>query len=1409
MIKKLISLPLFTIFFFHLINSQTQEKCGFEHKHDQLMQNIAFKELMENSEACIKQYRINPNKSSTIYNIPVVVHVLHKGEAVGTGTNISDAQINSAISHLNQVYRGQTANSPVDFGIQFSLAQQDPNCNASNGINRVDASGIPNYSSGGVDYFGDGGEADEDDLKDLSKWPVSDYFNIWIVSEIENNNGGAGVQGYANFFTGSNTYEGSMMMANVFGYDPTSANASFNLKFPRDNGTVIHEFGHYLHLHHTFKGDDDADQDGIGDNCPGDVTVGVDSDGCADTEVHKRHTSQCKTGQINDCTGAIFGNNVALNFMSYASCQDRLTNDQKTRARGMLSSSGLSLVYSLGDEAPNPVSGIVSAASCTPQTDATGLSGGYAGIMKMTILNTYSNITSNAQNDGGYLDFSNECLKTINLYEDSTYTFELETWFNDHNIRGFIDFNNDGDFLDPNEEILNLNIPGNPNPPYRSSGQAVYTLPSVNGTSILGGTKLRLRLNADIGIVLNPCEAPLHGQVEDYAIIINQVNAIPPVTNNIGANFCAGSSYNFNGTNLSYSGTYRDTIPAGAASGGDSIIVLTLNQHPEMSLNGISSNTTCSNGNDGTINLTITNGTGPYLFDWDNDGTGDSDDVEDLNNLVAGNYCVTVTDQNLCAKNNCFVVSSPAAITNTVSETVCNGGSFTYYGTTYNSSNLSGIHNLTTANGCDSTVTFTLTVNPPISGSENVTICNNYSWNGNTYNTTGSYNETLQAVNGCDSLATLNLTISNAINNTENVTTCNSYNFNGTILSASGTYKDTIVTLSGCDSIVTLNLTINPTINQTENITNCGDYSWNGNTYNISGTYHDTLQANNGCDSVVTLNLIINHSGASSQNITSCENYQWNGNVYNSSGTYRDTLQTSNGCDSVITLNLTVNDNVNNSENITSCGSYFWHNIVYSSSGVYIDTLQANNGCDSITTLNLTIISAINTAESATSCGSYFWHNNNYTATGSYDDTLQTINGCDSIITLNLTVNSIFNLSDTIESCDQYNWNNNSYLTSGYYSDSSLTIEGCDSISTLLLTINSSYSSTLTLAACNQFSWEGFNYLSSGVYQANYTTSQGCDSILYLDLTINTSFTDTTIQSECDQFSWNNQVYSISGVFVDSNLNSAGCDSLIYLDLSIFPSYVDTFFQSVCDSFVWNNNTYNTSGMYTDTLASIHSCDSVVTYDLLVNNQMGSPITLQLILDDYCRETRWTMKDSQDSIWFAGGPYDCVPNGGGNQANDTIIQDIYIDANECYTFELIDDFGDGMSASTYGGTDGEWLLTDYNGITLMQGQGNFGNSISADVYIISAIPSSLAHHTAPSIAVSVYPNPFINETQVAVHNQQNQFNYQILDSQGRIVLNGQANQNPFTLYNKNLSSGIYWLKILNVAKIAPKLLIIE
>lgn len=54
----------------------------------------------------------------------------------------------------------------------------------------------------------------------------------------------------------------------------------------------------------------------------------------------------------------------------------------------------------------------------------------------------------------------------------------------------------------------------------------------------------------------------------------------------------------------------------------------------------------CTGDTDGTIDLTITGPTGAYTIDWDNDGTGDNDDTEDLSNLAAGTYTVVVTDQN-------------------------------------------------------------------------------------------------------------------------------------------------------------------------------------------------------------------------------------------------------------------------------------------------------------------------------------------------------------------------------------------------------------------------------------------------------------------------------------------------------------------------------------------------------------------------------------------------------------------------------------------------------------------------------------------------------------------------------------------------------------------------------------------
>jgi hypothetical protein len=73
-------------------------------------------------------------KSAVIITIPVVVHVIHNGEAIGTAPNITDAQVESQITVLNQDFRKMSGTpgfnsdpAGADIEIEFVLAKVDPN----------------------------------------------------------------------------------------------------------------------------------------------------------------------------------------------------------------------------------------------------------------------------------------------------------------------------------------------------------------------------------------------------------------------------------------------------------------------------------------------------------------------------------------------------------------------------------------------------------------------------------------------------------------------------------------------------------------------------------------------------------------------------------------------------------------------------------------------------------------------------------------------------------------------------------------------------------------------------------------------------------------------------------------------------------------------------------------------------------------------------------------------------------------------------------------------------------------------------------------------------------------------------------------------------------------------------------
>ncbi|MCG8573315.1 MAG: T9SS type A sorting domain-containing protein [Flavobacteriales bacterium] len=88
--------------------------------------------------------------------------------------------------------------------------------------------------------------------------------------------------------------------------------------------------------------------------------------------------------------------------------------------------------------------------------------------------------------------------------------------------------------------------------------------------------------------------------------------------------------------------------------------MISVNVHPAMSLSVETTDEFF--GSDGSIDLTVSGGTPDFTFDWDNDGTGDFDDTEDLAEIPAGAYMVVVMDENNCTDTLETVVNSQLSI---------------------------------------------------------------------------------------------------------------------------------------------------------------------------------------------------------------------------------------------------------------------------------------------------------------------------------------------------------------------------------------------------------------------------------------------------------------------------------------------------------------------------------------------------------------------------------------------------------------------------------------------------------------------------------------------------------------------------------------------------------------------------
>ena len=201
-----------------------------------------------------------------------------------------------------------------------------------------------------------------------------------------------------------------------------------------------------------------------------------------------------------------------------------------------------------------------------------------------------------------------------------------------------------------------------------------------------------------------------------------------------------------------------------------------------------------------------------------------------------------------------------------------------------NSGNFNVTLIITNDNNCVDSITIPISIHPTTTSAQNLSICQGDSvlFDGQFYNTTGIYSDSLQSSFGCDSIHSLNLNVITSFFISQNQSICqgDSIYLGGDYQFLAGIYTDSLQTTSGCDSIVSTTLTINPTSTSNQSTSICqGDSILINGIYQTSaGIYTEVLQSINGCDSTIITNLsvdsVIQLTISKDTTITPCNNVQ-------------------------------------------------------------------------------------------------------------------------------------------------------------------------------------------------------------------------------------------------------------------------------------------------------------------------------------------------------------------------------------------------------------------------------------------------------------------------------------------------------------------------------------------------------
>ena len=236
--------------------------------------------------------------------------------------------------------------------------------------------------------------------------------------------------------------------------------------------------------------------------------------------------------------------------------------------------------------------------------------------------------------------------------------------------------------------------------------------------------------------------------------------------------------------------------------------------------------------------------------------------------------------------------------------------------------------------------------------------------------------------------------------------------------------------------------------------------------------------------------------------------------------------------------------------------------------------------------------------------------------------------------------------------------------------------------------------------------------------------------------------------------------------------------------------------------------TFNPESEYTTTITGVNGAapfnalEATADADIVLAKGSTTDVTVKVYTDAYPKEISWNIRNSANAIVASGGPYIGAAGNasGGVDANTTKVHNITLAANDCYSIELKDSYGDGWK---YGNT--QHGLEVFNGdYTVLFIDGEFGSKSLKKFNALTTAALGVSDSTIDK--VKVYPNPTTGIVQISTAET---VKVTVVDMLGKVVYENASVDAQTQINLSSFQKGIYMAKIVGENTIQTEKIILN